>query len=390
MSDIDFSGIILLTGLPGAGKTLRMVELMHEAVALGRPCYASNVNGLNVPGVTPFENPHEWETLEAGSVLFVDEAQRYFRQRAGFKEVPPYILAMETIRHTGVTLVLTTQQPTYLDKHLRGLVGRHEHRIEIIAGTVSNQYAFRRCEDDISDSNMAASTFTVWNHPKQYHGCYKSAEVHTKKARIPKRFVILGVGAIACLAALVYAFGGDGPVSKNAAGGAAPAAPLRQAATVSDPGRPMTAAEYAMQQKPRISTAPWSAPLYDDRAAVAQPALLCMSSQPGNQGDGTWTDEYRCSCLTEQGTVYEVPDVECRRIARFGPVYNPFKESPELRAEGMPGQGWRAGQPALGVIPMASGPAQSVGIGQPGRIQRYGAFRGEATGPDGPYPMQGW
>jgi hypothetical protein len=34
---------------------------------------------------------------------------------------------METSRHDAVLFVVLTQQPIYLDKHLRGLVIRHEH-----------------------------------------------------------------------------------------------------------------------------------------------------------------------------------------------------------------------------------------------------------------------
>jgi len=35
--------------------------------------------------------------------------------------------------------------------------------------------------------------------------------------------------------------------------------------------------------------------------------------------------EASCTCLTEQGTKYDVSQPECRTLARFGPVYNPYK-----------------------------------------------------------------
>ena len=46
-----------------------------------------------------------------------------FRARRGMIDLLESIAAMETIRHDGVCIVMTTQQPTYLDKHIRGLIG---------------------------------------------------------------------------------------------------------------------------------------------------------------------------------------------------------------------------------------------------------------------------
>src|SRR5690606_25920042 len=119
------ASITLLTGNPGSGKTLRVVHYVKQAVERGEVVFVSNLNGLKLPHI-PFEDPRKWRELPPGSVLVVDEAQRFFRTRRG-GDPPSSLTDMETIRHDGVRLILTTQQPDYLDTHLRGLVGLHEH-----------------------------------------------------------------------------------------------------------------------------------------------------------------------------------------------------------------------------------------------------------------------
>ena len=80
---INFTGLVLLTGLPGSGKSLRMVTYMKQALALGRPVYVCNMPDIKLAGVQILENPHDWRTLPPEAVLFVDEAQRFFRARRG-------------------------------------------------------------------------------------------------------------------------------------------------------------------------------------------------------------------------------------------------------------------------------------------------------------------
>lgn len=53
---------------------------------------------------------------------------------------------------------------------------------------------------------------------------------------------------------------------------------------------------------------PWSALAFDDRRVTADP------------------QHFTCTCLTEQGTAYEITQAECRTLARRGPVYNPYKQ----------------------------------------------------------------
>lgn len=327
---INLSGLVLLTGVPGAGKTLRMMEYMEQAIAAGRPCYVANVDGLNVPAAIPFDNPHEWQDLPPNAVLFVDEAQRFFRARRGMVDPPGYITAMETIRHDGVCIVMTTQQPTYLDKHVRGLIGHHEHLIEVIAGQVSNVYTYRGCkEDPLMASNMADAVFEVWQHPKRLHGKYKSAEVHTKKTIVPLKIKILAVAVVGFLAIAAWAKLGpdDAPAPKREAAGApAPAPPPSGGRNGADP--PLSPLEFAAQMRPRLASLPVSAPIFDGRDAEAIPEVYCMSSGPGIDAQGQHGEGGQ-TCLTEQGTQYRMSAAEAKYMARWGASYNPFRTPPQ-------------------------------------------------------------
>lgn len=356
---INLSGLVLLTGVPGAGKTLRMVEYMEAALKAGRPVYACNVDGLNMPGVIPFDDPHQWQDLPPNSVLFVDEAQRYFRARRGMVDPPASITAMETIRHDGVCIVMTTQQPTYLDKHIRGLIGRHEHLVEIVAGSISNVYAFRSCREEITPSSLSDAEFKAWAHPKRLHGAYKSAEVHTKRLILSTRAWLLIGMTLACIAFVTYAFSGDAKADSEEAQASQEAG---LPATPSDNGGPISTMAYLAKFKPRIEGAPWSAPAYDDMQVADPPRIACMIGS-------------ECRCITDQGTRYEIRQRVCRKIVESGGVWNPYKSAEEVAAA-------TAG---AGQGPAAEGATAPAVAGVAGSdtkpVTGYGGMRGEGSGP---------
>lgn len=372
------SGTWLITGLRGNGKTLRAVGLMKEHVAAGRPVFASNFSGLNVPGVQLLDDPRQWEDLPPESVLFVDEAQRYWRSRRS-GDPSPEVVAMETQRHTGISMVLLTQQPTYLDKHVRGLVDRHFHLIRRAGLEMSQVYEWERCKDEPENpTNMELAEKSVFNFPKEDYSAYTSAEVHTIKRRIPMRVKLMAAGAVAVVGMMWFAL----DKMKSSAIPETEAAPVASAAGTatgkaasSESVTYRTAQEYMDAMRPRIAAVPWSAPAYDGREIVAEPVAYCMKSGPGLDGNGKHAAG-RCGCLTEQGTRYDMPDASCRAVVDMGGVYNPFK-APERDGE----RAWRepgAGQgPAVEDAPASA--VAPVAMGKVGQLPAYGAFRGQAS-----------
>ncbi|WP_312591281.1 hypothetical protein, partial [Stenotrophomonas maltophilia] len=177
--------------------------------------------------------------------------------------------------------------------------------------------------------------------PSQIYGQYKSAEVHTIKARIPLKVMLLPVLVVVVAVAAYLAYtsltssgltGSKGKEGTQSALADAAPSPSRPAGAREDAPRWPTAAAYAKDHLPRISTMPWTAPVFDDRQARSDPQLVCMSSMEGLDAQGV-RQEASCRCLTEQGTAYELSQPECRTLARNGPVYNPYRERSEDRRE---------------------------------------------------------
>jgi hypothetical protein len=322
---------LLLTGLRGNGKTLHAVQMMDEFIKAGHPVYACNFEELTLPGVQFLDDPHGWRDLPAGSVLFVDEAQRFWRSRRS-GDPPESITAMETQRHDGVRMVLLTQQPTYLDKHLRGLVDVHRHLVRRAGLPASQVYEWERCKDEHVDKaeNVDLAEKSIFTFPKEYYGTYKSAEVHTVKPKVPMRLKMIVAAALAVVGLFWYAIG-----SVRGEDAPAPATGIEASAGVSAAGdtsaeprsgrgrkAPLTREQYIAQMVPRIPGAPWSAPVYDDFNDVTEPVeVACMI--------GT-----TCRCITTQGTRYSMDQTQCRAIVRNGGMFNPYKRGSQGQRRG--------------------------------------------------------
>ena len=188
----------LYTGAPGAGKTLKMLH-DHLAYSDGsRPIYVFGVEGL-VPSDKwfPLPDAKDWATCPHGSIILVDEAQAVFRPRRPGDPLPEYVSAAETHRHQGLDLYMTTQYPMLIDAHLRRLFSDHQHLVNVwgLKGR-SSVFEWDEAQDDPKDprARKLARKF-MFKYPKDVYGLYKSAQVHTKKPRVPKWFKF-GIPAI--------------------------------------------------------------------------------------------------------------------------------------------------------------------------------------------------
>lgn len=194
--------ITLITGVPGTGKTLRTIELMDGFVKEGRPCW-TDIEGINLKGVMslPKDWGGHWRDFDDGTVFVIDEVQKLWRGtgRSGMTKNPD-VMELEEHRHRGMDFILTTQHPTFVENHVRKLVGKHEHinrpRGSRVVGISSKDHYF-----DITDrSELSTADFTGWKHPKKYYGSYKSATIHTHQFKLPKKLVF-ALGSLALLLA---------------------------------------------------------------------------------------------------------------------------------------------------------------------------------------------
>lgn len=320
--------IHLVTGLPGAGKSLGAVEqiLKFRKAEPNRPVYVLGIDGLRDDVALPLtpDSLRAWWELPTGSVVLVDECQKYMpARRQG--DPPEWIRKLSEHRHFGLDFVLCTQSPGYVDSYVRGLIDRHTHLVRKFGTGLVDRYEWPAvCANPLNRSERKQARKSLWRYPKECFKLYKSAELHTVKRRIPWK-----VWAIAALPLVVLALGAVAFHSMEKGGGAG-AASVRAGASVvagapvsgsSGEGRHWATVDaYVKDHLPRVANQPWSAPVYDQQQVVAHPDLYCIRYEAPSMAGGM---DDRCGCYTEQGTPYELHDLAaCRRYARDG-VYNP-------------------------------------------------------------------
>lgn len=254
--------ITLITGNPGAGKTLYCISnLLRDLVgsvvkgtdpSTGQPVEVPRTIYANIPGLLlehelidgsdtgGLANWHEW--AKPGSVIVYDEVQREWKPRANGSKVPKQIEMLETHRHMGVDFIILTQHPGLIDANVRALVGRHLHVRRFGGIGAAIVYEWDHCSRSLLYAKaLAKKTF---RYDKDVFKLYKSAELHTKpKTTIPPLAFVV-VAAIAAAAFMVpYTASRVAEKSEQAAG----KTPDKKSPTVSQDHPQMIPAKHQEQ-----------------------------------------------------------------------------------------------------------------------------------------------
>jgi len=306
--------ITFITGQPGAGKTLFAIwHIKARAEKEARPVYYSGITDLTLDW-HKLDDPKAWNDCPEGAIIVMDEVQRVFPTRPNGSQVPAHISPMETHRHKGYDIYLITQHPTLLDAHIRKLAGRHFHVIRQNGRQLAKVYERQHVADTINNAALKDADVTTFTYPKEVFGYYKSAEVHTHKASIPRRYYIL-VALLIFVGACVWFF----YVSMIAQDEPEKPAPKPQQsipqASSSGGGRfsltgnaPKTKEEYLASYTPRLPDFPHTAPIYDE---VTNP-------DKAPQPQGCAIVRNRCRCFTQQATVISMSEETCRSLVDTG------------------------------------------------------------------------
>lgn len=335
--------LYLVTGQPGTGKTSLGLDRAFKLQKEGRTIYAHGIKDLDYERAGflrfPDDDPTRWQELPDGSVCLIDECYSAFPNRNPGSKVPEHVEPMARHRHRGFDFILLAQQGLQLDPFLRGLYESHEH-LKIKYGNVVELRRWGSYQGNVNGLCSDKSTFV---RPKYVFDFYTSTVLDTTKKRIPSWLKWVAIGIVVCVAVLGYLKYSttkkmETMRSQHVAAGDVPSAALARS-PAADPSAPRydTPQDYAVAHLPRFGTMPWTAPVYDSRTITADPQLICASSLAGQGADGSHL-EASCTCLTEQSTVYEVSEPECRRIARQGPVYNPYKQTQHAQVSAQPVQ----------------------------------------------------
>lgn len=198
--------ITLITGAPGAGKTLALVSLLAE-LAKERQVYVNGIPDLKIPHL-PLDNPASWpDSVPDGSIIVIDEVQNSWRPRGPGTKVPPDVQALETHRHRGLDFFIITQGPNLVDTNVRALVGRHIHLRDV--GVLGRWwYEWPECADNCRTGWKNAPLKKRYKLPKKAFDLYTSSSLHIKPIRsFPMILVVLVIALIAFIAVSYYMYG---------------------------------------------------------------------------------------------------------------------------------------------------------------------------------------
>ena len=217
--------ITVITGTPGAGKTLYAISKLllplvgtsvtvtdEDGVTTKHPrVIYTNIRGLLIDheliDAGDKEGLKDWHLwAKPGAVIVFDEFQKAWPPRPNGSKVPVEIQALDTHRHMGVDFILITQNVVNTDRHVHGLVGRHLHVRRMANTHLCIVYEWDHCSRQL----LYAKSLTKqpWRYSKKVFKLYRSADAHTKQPRkIPGLiwFILAGLGGVAYLGPSAYA-----------------------------------------------------------------------------------------------------------------------------------------------------------------------------------------
>ncbi len=317
--------ITIITGVPGAGKTLYTIDKLirpllgqtitykdanGEDVTAPRTIY-TNINGalfdhelIDGGDNQGLRDWHKW--AKPGSVIVFDEFQKIWPPRANGSKIPEEVQTLDTHRHMGVDFILVTQNVMNTDRHIHALGGRHLHVRRVGNLKLAVVYEWDHVSRSLQFSK--AITKSPWRYDKRVFDLYRSAEAHTKQPRkVPTLvwFVLAGLVAMAYLGPTVYHRFQE---RTN---------PTAKAPTEAD--KALAAAKAADAEKKRQEGAPAAVPVAAPAPAAPAPAEApaVASAAPPPVFAGCAAAKGVCSCFDTAGTVVEREPAFC--TAHTGP-----------------------------------------------------------------------
>lgn len=324
--------IYLVTGTPGAGKTLYAVSTLIQSLASQSVTLndgATRQRRLVVDGIPGLLLPHElmapgveggdgvlspgegdglWNWFDwcvPGDVIVVDEVQRWWRPRGMGTKPPKMIQALETHRHKGVDFVLITQNPMLIDQNVRRLVGRHQHIRRLFGWSRAAVYEWDGCSMDVH--RTASATMSYFGYPKSAYSLYKSSELHVKqKHKVP---AWLALPVLAVVAGIVVA-----PTAFSTMRGAMSGKGIAQSTPSASSGA--SPPPLSPSSSPGVSIPPASSVA----EAVDPPASSSSDSRPSDVDFSgcVYSSSRGCSCYSTSGKRVPVDDDMCQdmRVTR--------------------------------------------------------------------------
>lgn len=277
-----------------------------------------------------FELWYLWVT--PGSVIFVDEAQRFMRPRPSGSRVPLYIQLLEYHRHFGVHFIFITQKERLIDSNVRMLCGQHIHITNNWRGRFTYEWSEVKDSDSNTEKKSAASN--SYKLPKHVFGLYKSSTEHLKvEHKTPLIFKIMILAALSLPVIGFFAYKSfikdkssvlniNQPLAVSgipAISGVFPAA-VSGVVSVYTPVSGVSQLPVPTEEDflPLVPGVPNSAPAFAQlrRVSVMPRVASCIQSAS------------KCNCYTQQGSrVFDMAVEQCKSILSKGFGFNPYEDA---------------------------------------------------------------
>ena len=208
----------LITGIPGAGKTLYAVSMLKKAVEHNSTLPAGeqrkiycDITGLTIEGIEP--PPLDWRLTPPKSLIIYDEAQFQKPFQAGRGLSPyEYIQELTIHRKTGHEIWYITQDPKRLHGNILDMVETHWHLDRPYGAKLATVYQFRGVERTPKSRSAIerAERKTLFNYDKRLFDLYQSSEVEDGiKLRLPLKMILFVLAPFALFGFSAYTWFGD-------------------------------------------------------------------------------------------------------------------------------------------------------------------------------------
>lgn len=307
--------IHLQTGLPGSGKTLRLLVYIKElSERENRPVYYHNITDLKLSWHL-MDDPKKWYELPNGSIIVFDECQDLFPVHETKLANQEHVLQLAKHRHKGYDIFMISQHPMNIHAFVRRLIDKHWHNIRAFGMNGSTVHQWNRVID-YPEKQKSDSNKSVFKFPKDAFEYYKSAEVHTIQRKLPKKLWWILIMVIFVPIFIWFAWSKISPESTKKRMDESIKAQNERAGIIAPEGQYPQIQQYQNKKelsyleshKPEIEDFPHTAPAYKEIVKPAHAPYPAACVQMGNM----------CKCYTKQGTRLQTSESVCKQIVENG------------------------------------------------------------------------
>lgn len=210
------SNVVLVTGVMGSGKTLKVVadlvqdlELNEKREINEKRTYYADISGLKIDGIEP--SPYDWRTTSDHSYIIYDEAQlnSMFARKRGQSHLAVQELTLA--RKRGHKIIFITQAPNRLHQDILDVVGEHYHLHRPYGAKLATCYMWR---NQVALRPLGRTALSIvenkflFTYPKKCFDYYESAQVADDgfKLKVPPKTLFLLALPVLLIGYAVYGY----------------------------------------------------------------------------------------------------------------------------------------------------------------------------------------